>query len=136
MQVLGGFRRQPVLGPYDAQEMVEQFREELGIRPVPFLVLVYVSDEDRYEEVSQGSHSMRSVSISGTQVREEYLNKGKRLPDWFTRPEVAEILAEAFPPRHRQGVCIWFTGLSGAGKSATADVLTIIDGARPTSHPS
>ena len=50
-------------------------------------------------------------------MRQEYLNKGRKLPDWFTRPEVAEILAEAYPPRHQQGVCIWFTGLSGAGKS-------------------
>jgi len=48
------------------------------------------------------------------------------LPDWFTRPEVAEILAESNPPRHRQGVCIWFTGLSGAGKSTTADILTML----------
>jgi sulfate adenylyltransferase len=59
-------------------------------------------------------------------VREEYLNNGRKLPDWFTRPEVAEILAEAYPPRHRQGVCVWFTGLSGAGKSTTAEVLTIL----------
>ena len=48
------------------------------------------------------------------------------LPEWFTRPEVAEILAETYPPRYRQGVCIWFTGLSGAGKSTTADVLTVL----------
>ena len=58
-------------------------------------------------------------------MREEYLNAGRKLPAWFTRPEVAEILAESFPPRHRQGVCIWFTGLSGAGKSTTAEILTI-----------
>jgi len=48
------------------------------------------------------------------------------LPEWFTRPEVAEIMADTYPPRHRQGVCIWFTGLSGAGKSTTADVLTVL----------
>jgi sulfate adenylyltransferase len=48
------------------------------------------------------------------------------LPHWFTRPEVAEILAEAYPPRHQQGVCVWFTGLSGAGKSTTAEVLTAL----------
>ena len=36
------------------------------------------------------------MSISGTQVREEYLNNGKTLPDWFTRPEVAEIMAAGF----------------------------------------
>jgi sulfate adenylyltransferase len=59
-------------------------------------------------------------------VRDSYLNRGKRLPDWFTRPEVATILAEAYPPRHHQGVCIWFTGLSGSGKSTTAEVLTVM----------
>jgi sulfate adenylyltransferase len=59
-------------------------------------------------------------------VREQYLNQGQKLPRWFTRPEVAEILAETYPPRHRQGVCIWFTGLSGAGKSTTAEVLTVL----------
>src|SRR5206468_5519735 len=50
----------------------------------------------------------------------------RTLPPWFTRPEVAEILAETYPPRYRQGVCIWFTGLSGAGKSTTAEVLTVL----------
>ncbi|MFN0087919.1 MAG: adenylyl-sulfate kinase, partial [Blastocatellia bacterium] len=65
----------------------------------------------------------RTLSLSGSQVRDEYLNRGRLLPAWFTRPEVAEILAETYPPRHRQGVCIWFTGLSGAGKSTTAEIL-------------
>ena len=37
-----------------------------------------------------------TASISGTQVRDEYLNNGTMLPDWFTRPEVAEILAETY----------------------------------------
>jgi sulfate adenylyltransferase len=88
--------------------------------------LVYLPDEQRYEEVSRVSDRARTVSISGTQVREEYLNNGHKLPDWFTRPEVAEILAEAYPPRHQQGACIWFTGLSGSGKSTTAEVLTAL----------
>ncbi len=83
-------------------------------------------EERRYEEVSKIAAHVRTASISGTQVREEYLNNGRKLPDWFTRPEVAEILAETYPPRHRQGVCIWFTGLSGAGKSTTAEVLTVL----------
>jgi sulfate adenylyltransferase len=39
---------------------------------------------------------------------------------------VAEILAETYPPRYRQGFCVWFTGLSGAGKSTTAEVLTVL----------
>ena len=116
----------PFYGPYDAQEMVEQFSEELGVGMVPFHELVFLPDEDRYEEVSKIPPRARTASISGTQVREEYLTNGKALPEWFTRPEVAQIMAETYPPRHRQGVCIWFTGLSGAGKSTTADVLTTL----------
>jgi sulfate adenylyltransferase len=116
----------PFYGPYDAQELVEQYRDELGVGVVLFRELVYLPDEQRYEEISKVSSQTRTASISGTQVREQYLSNGTPLPAWFTRPEVAEILAETYPPRHRQGVCIWFTGLSGAGKSTTADVLTVL----------
>jgi sulfate adenylyltransferase len=116
----------PFYGPYDAQQLVERFSEELKVGVVPFLELVYLPEEGRYEVVSEVKTGTRTASISGTQVREDYLNNGKTLPAWFTRPEVAEILAESYPPRHRQGVCIWFTGLSGAGKSTTADVLTVL----------
>ena len=91
---------------------------------MPFQELVYVPREDRYEEVTALPEGAQTASISGTQVREEYLSQGRALPGWFTRPEVADILAESYPPRHRQGVCIWFTGLSGSGKSTTAEVLT------------
>jgi sulfate adenylyltransferase len=115
----------PIYGPYDAQELVEQFRDELGVGVVPFSELVYLPGEGRYEEVNRAASGTVTMSISGTQVRDDYLNAGRPLPDWFTRPEVAEILGEAYPPRHRQGVCVWFTGLSGAGKSATADALTM-----------
>jgi len=116
----------PFYGPYDAQELVQEFSDELGVKVVPFRALVYVPDERKYLEASETPKGMRTVSISGTQVREEYLNNGRRLPDWFTRPEVADILSEAYPPRYKQGVCIWFTGLSGAGKSTTAEILTVL----------
>jgi sulfate adenylyltransferase len=116
----------PFYGPYDAQELVGKFSEELGVKLVLFDELVYLPDEERYEQVSRLPNGARIASISGTQVREDFLSVGRTLPEWFTRPEVAEILAETYPPRHRQGVCIWMTGLSGAGKSTTADALTVM----------
>jgi sulfate adenylyltransferase len=116
----------PFYGPYDAQELVAKYAEEIGVEMVPFKELVYLPEEDRYEDVSKIPPGATTASISGTQVRENYLNKGRLLPSWFTRPEMAEILAEAYPPRHQQGVCIWFTGLSGAGKSTTAEVLALL----------
>jgi sulfate adenylyltransferase len=116
----------PFYGPYDAQEMVAEYSDELGVEMVPFQMFVYLPEEGRYEEASKVPEGAQTASISGTEVREQYLNKGATLPDWFTRPEVAEILAESYPPRFRQGVCVWFTGLSGAGKSTIASVLTVL----------
>jgi sulfate adenylyltransferase len=116
----------PFFGPYDAQELVRQHEQEAGVRMLPFRELVYLPDEDRYEEADKLPAQARVLSISGTQVREDYLALGKPLPEWFTRPETAAILAETSPPRHRQGFCVWFTGLSGAGKSATAEALTAL----------
>ena len=114
-------RGEPFYGPYDAQDMILQYADELGVKPVPFTEMVYLEDEDRYEENANLPNGAKTRKISGTQVREEYLGKGVPLPPWFSRPAVAEILAESYPPRHRRGVCLWFTGLSGSGKSTTAE---------------
>lgn len=116
---------EPFYGPYDAQELVEQYANEVGVTVLPFKMLVYLPEEDRYEEVSKVGKDQKTASISGTQVRDNYLNVGTPLPAWFTRPEVAEILSEAYPPRQRQGFCVWFTGLSGSGKSTIAQVLAV-----------
>jgi sulfate adenylyltransferase len=113
----------PFYGPYEAQLMLAQYENETGVHPVPFQELLYLVEEDRYEEKDKVPPQAKVASISGTQVREEYLAKGKPLPDWFTRKETAQILAEVNPPRYKQGVCIWFTGLSGAGKSTIAQAL-------------
>lgn len=112
----------PFYGPYDAQELVKQFSDELEVGVIPFQELGYFPNEG-YKEIGGNSDAV-ALTISGTEVREEYLQKGRDLPDWFSRPEIARVLAEAYPPRHLQGVCIWFTGLSGSGKSTTAEVLT------------
>jgi sulfate adenylyltransferase len=114
----------PFYGPYEAQAMVEQYAGELGVVPMEFKELVYLADEDRYEEHTKVDPEARVFSLSGTQIREQYLAKGKQLPEWFTRSETSEILQDMYPPRAKQGFCIWFTGLSGAGKSTTAEMLT------------
>lgn len=117
---------EPFYGPYDAQELVKSHSDELGVKVVEFLMMVYLPDEDAYAEADKVPAGTNIASISGTEVREEYLNKGVSLPAWFTREEVAEILADSYPPRHKQGFCVWFTGLSGSGKSTTAEVLTTL----------
>lgn len=114
----------PFYGTFDAQELLKKYGAEIGVKPIFFEEMIYLSDENRYEETLKGA-GKKTFSLSGTQVREDYLYRGRALPAWFTRPEVAAILQQAHPPRDRQGFCIWFTGLSGSGKSTTAEALTI-----------
>lgn len=116
----------PFYPPFAAQELVVRHAEEIGVTPVIFDEMVYLADQQRYDEARHAPAGSRTLAISGTQVRAEYLEQGKLLPDWFTRPEVAAILAESYPPRHQHGACIWFTGLSGAGKSTTAEILAVL----------
>lgn len=117
---------EPFYGPYDAQELFARFSTEIGVRMLPYNEMVYLPEEDRYEELDRIPQGEKSVSISGTQVRNEYLANGKILPDWFTRPQVAAILSKAYPASAEQGFCIWFTGLPCAGKSTIAEILAVM----------
>ena len=116
-------RGKPFYDPFEAQEVVQGAAGETGVGAATFSEMVYVPSEKRYMETTELAAGVETLSISGTQARRDYLNAGRRLPEWFTRAEVADILGEAYPPRFRQGVCLWFTGLSGAGKTTTVDAL-------------
>jgi sulfate adenylyltransferase len=112
----------PFYGPYDAQQLFKKYEADIGVTMVPFNMMVYMEDQDKYvpdNEVPKGS---RVLNISGTELRER-LNGGRDIPSWFTYPEVVQELRRSYPPRHRQGVTIFFTGLSGSGKSTIANVL-------------
>ncbi|HET6892023.1 MAG TPA: bifunctional sulfate adenylyltransferase/adenylylsulfate kinase [Pyrinomonadaceae bacterium] len=116
----------PFYGPEAAQELAAKFSGEIGVKILPFAEFAYLPQEDRYEDVSKVTGDAQINPLSGAEVRENYLQQARPLPEWFTRREVAEILADTYPPAHKQGVCIWFTGLSGAGKSTIAEILTVL----------
>ena len=112
---------------YDSADVQKAFRaheKEIGIQMVPLSEMVYVSDRDSYEkhEIARNG-SDDYIVVSGTQVIEDSVFSGTRLPTWFTRPEVAHIIHEANPPRSKQGFCVWLTGLPSSGKSTIAEVL-------------
>ncbi|HEU4434723.1 MAG TPA: adenylyl-sulfate kinase, partial [Pyrinomonadaceae bacterium] len=116
----------PFYEPYAAQEIVERYEDELGVKALSFGEFVYLPEEDRYEDVNKIAAHAVTAQLSGTRVREWFRDGGAELPDWFARPEVTAAIAETYPPRHKQGFCIWFTGLSAAGKSTTAEILTVL----------
>ena len=112
----------PFYGPYDAQELFKKHEKDIGVTMVPFQMMVYLENEDRYVPDNEVPAGARVLNISGTELRNR-LNEGREIPAWFTYPEVVRELRRSYPPRHKQGVTIFFTGLSGSGKSTIANVL-------------
>jgi sulfate adenylyltransferase len=113
---------------YCSSKVLELFRayeNEIGVSMIPHKEMVYMPGDNRYEASDRITASTNKyIRVSSTKVIEESLFHGKRLPEWFTFPEVADILYEAYPPKTRQGFCIWLTGLPSSGKSAIAECLT------------
>lgn len=117
---------EPYYRPFEAQELVTQYADELGVGIVNFKEFVYSPARKKLLEADEVEPGEATETLSGTQVRDEYLAAAKPLPEWFTRPETARILAQAYPPKIRQGVCVWLTGLPSSGKSTVANILSIL----------
>jgi len=112
----------PFYGEYAAQKLYIDHEAELGIGMVPFSNMVYVAELDRFLPVDDVPEGKTVLSISGTELRRRLMD-GAEIPPWFTFPEVADTLRKTHPPKHKHGFTVFFTGLSGAGKSTIAKVL-------------
>ncbi len=115
---------EPFYGPYDSQDLVQKHQDEIGVTVVPFRQMVYVQDKAQYfpeDEVPEGASVL---SISGTELRRR-LREGLEIPEWFSFPEVVEQLRKTSPERSKQGFTVFFTGLSGSGKSTIANALMV-----------
>jgi sulfate adenylyltransferase len=114
----------PFYGPYDAQQLLAKHEDELGVGMIPFQMMVYVEDQAGYVPEDEVPAGARALNISGTELRRR-LAQGRDIPEWFTFPEVAKELRRSHPPRHQQGFTVFFTGLSGSGKSTIANALMV-----------
>ena len=114
--------KKPFYGPYEAQELYKKHEADIGVIMVHFNMMVYLEDQDKYVPDNEVKPGDKVLNISGTELRDR-LNEGRDIPAWFTYPEVVKELRRSFPPRAKQGVTIFFTGLSGSGKSTIANVL-------------
>ncbi len=112
----------PFYGPFDAQHLLEQHQHELGIRIVPFPAMVYAANRDAYLPADEVASTDVVRDISGTELR-RHLREGSEIPAWFSFPEVVKILRERHPARAMRGFALFFTGLSGAGKSTIAQAV-------------
>ena len=110
----------PYYGPYDAQNLLLKHEDEIGIKMVPFKMMVYVEELDQYMQIDSVPEGKTSLNISGTELREK-LEKGKKIPSWFTYPDIVKELQKVYPIKEKQGFTLFFSGLSGSGKSTIAN---------------
>jgi sulfate adenylyltransferase len=111
-------------GPYDAQDLFAKYADEIGVEMVDFKQMVYVQEKAQYEPRDEVEEGMTILDISGTELRRR-LAEGLEIPDWFSFPEVVTELRRTRPPRAKQGFTVFFTGLSGSGKSTIANALMV-----------
>jgi sulfate adenylyltransferase len=109
-------------GPYDAQELFAEHETELGVSLVPFKMMVYVQERAQNAPVDEVEPHETQLTISGTELRRR-LRLDLEIPAWFSFPEVIDVLRERYPPLCKQGFTLFFTGLSGSGKSTIANAV-------------
>jgi sulfate adenylyltransferase len=112
----------PFYAPDAAQTIARQHCNEINSTIISFAEMVYLPFEDEYRSVDEVPPGTQAISLSGTEIRRR-IRAGRQVPEWATFPEVMGELLKAYPPPRQQGVTIFFTGLSGAGKSTIAKVL-------------
>jgi sulfate adenylyltransferase len=103
---------------------MKKHEKELDITMVPFKNMVYVEDKAQYFPEDEIEKGWRTLDISGTELRRR-LQEGADIPEWFSFPDVVAELRRTHPPRHKQGFTVFFTGLSGSGKSTVANALMV-----------
>lgn len=108
--------------PYDAQALLSDYKSEIGIEIVPIKEMFYLEDEKRFVTEDKIGPNNKALRFSGSELR-SYLDKGEKIPEWITYTNINDILSEAYPPRHKRGLVIFLTGLSGSGKSSLANIL-------------
>lgn len=110
--------------PYAAQELFREHQDAIGIQMVDFKQMVYVQERAQYEPRDEVEEGATILDISGTELRRR-LREGLEIPEWFSFPEVVTQLRRTSPPRNKQGFTVFFTGLSGSGKSTIANALMV-----------
>ncbi len=114
----------PFYPPHAAQEMFAAHEKELDITMVPFRHMVYVEDKAQHLPIDETTPEMKIRTLSDTEFRRR-LREGLEVPEWYSFAEIVAELSRIYPPRHRQGFTVFFTGLASAGKSTVANALLV-----------
>ncbi|GAA4335614.1 sulfate adenylyltransferase [Actinomadura luteofluorescens] len=112
--------RAHVAAAYGATHLLAE--REMAGTAVPLVVpepWAYDADVEVWRPVARIEPDHVQAELTPERLN-ELLDAGEPVPDWFTPPAVAAELALARPPKRSRGITVFFTGLSGSGKSTVA----------------
>lgn len=108
--------------PYEAHHLAIKYQDKLGINILLMNEMVYVSNRNQYVPIDQLTLTDQCETISGTKLR-EMLESNQLIPNWYTFPEISNILRNSVKTPKQTGICVYFIGLSGSGKSTLVKCL-------------
>ncbi|NOX08342.1 MAG: bifunctional sulfate adenylyltransferase/adenylylsulfate kinase [Gammaproteobacteria bacterium] len=117
-----------------AQDLVAAHQQDMAIQPVLVEEMKYQLQRKVFLPLSEFKGSEEAALEFTDNELKECLTQNREVPDWFSYPEVIHELRKVCPPRSQQGLTLFFTGLSGAGKSTIAKIVyakMIESGGRP-----
>lgn len=112
----------PFYPPFAAQSLVLEHADEIGMTIMPFPAIVYVKEKATFLSTTELEPTDTVEDLSGSELRRR-LESNLDIPEWYSFPQVINILKAAYPPKLQQGFTVFFTGLSGSGKSTLAKAL-------------
>ncbi|GGJ99593.1 adenylyl-sulfate kinase [Pilimelia anulata] len=81
--------------------------------------LAYDKRDGQWRSLEEIPPGARRLALRPDEINDT-LERGFPLPEWHTPPAVARELARARPARRHRGLVLFFSGLSGSGKSTVA----------------
>jgi len=108
---------------YAAQEIIKKYEKDLEISMIPFRKMEYVPKARQYMTIDEiDEQGSEIVQLQEDELKYK-LAHNLDIPEWYSYPDVIKELRKICPPRTRQGITLFFTGLSGAGKSTVAKIV-------------
>jgi sulfate adenylyltransferase len=108
----------------EARAAIAAHADEIGVEMIASEEMIWADNRKRYISVSEVRTEDRVPRMTGDDVRKR-LADGREIPEWFSFPAVIRELRRRHPGRHSQGFTVFFTGLSGSGKSTIANGLRV-----------
>nr|WP_173069450.1 bifunctional sulfate adenylyltransferase/adenylylsulfate kinase [Sulfurimicrobium lacus] len=117
-------RGSDALAPGQILPLAEHFAA-IGVEAIVFPRMVYAPDLAQYLPEEYLPAGQASAVLSAQDLRQRLDDGREDIPHWASFPEVVAELHKLRPMRMQRGFTVFFTGLSGAGKTTLSQALDL-----------